>query len=75
MLTFQALIEDIGGVRSLAEGFSITESHARVMKTRNSIPPEYWPQLIKMARAKRIVGVNVEALLAMRAQRKAEVAA
>lgn len=75
MLTFTDLIEQIGGAHGLADGLGIPMSHARTMKARKSVPPEYWPALVKLARSKRIVGVNLEALSAMRANRYAREAA
>ncbi len=46
MNTFVQIIEKFG-TTVLAELFRVDESHIRTMKTRNSIPPEYWGILIE----------------------------
>jgi hypothetical protein len=48
MGSFKDIIDAIGAQR-LAEAFKVTESHVRVMRARNSIPPLYWPDLIALA--------------------------
>lgn len=45
MQSFQDLIDKFG-VPRLAAILGIGESHVRVMKTRNSIPPEYWGTIV-----------------------------
>ena len=66
MISFAELIDRCGGPLKVADAFGISDSHARVMKTRNSIPVEYWPRLIDLAAAKGVDGVSFEALLALR---------
>lgn len=46
------------GVKALAEILGVKESHARVMKTRGSIPAEYWGLLIEAAPARGIQGLD-----------------
>ena len=66
MITFAELIDRCGGPIRVAEAFGIRDSHARVMKTRNSVPVDYWPQLIRLAGEAGISGVTFEALYEMR---------
>lgn len=45
--TFSDIIEQIG-VAALAGAIGKDESHVRTMKARDSVPPDYWPQLIAL---------------------------
>jgi hypothetical protein len=62
MDTFAAVIDSFGGTGDFAEAIAIAESHARTMKARDSIPPEYWPEVVKAAGTRRIRGITFEAL-------------
>lgn len=48
MTSFDTIIDALG-IGRLAILFGVRESHVRVMKARNSIPPEYWGVLIDEA--------------------------
>ena len=63
MDTFSDIITAIGGAPGLSEAIGVEDSHARVMKTRGSIPPEYWSRLIEWAKAKSITEITFETLM------------
>lgn len=63
--TFTQLIEDLGGAQKLARLIEVTDLHARAMKQRASIEPEYWPALVKGA-ARKGIKLGMEDLVAMR---------
>lgn len=48
MDSFQKIIDAFGTDR-LAEAAGVTESHVRVMRARDSIPPLYWPDIVAKA--------------------------
>ncbi len=66
MRTFDDIIGVIGTAK-LAEVLGLAESHARVMKARHSIPPEYWGVLIQQAPALGIADLTIDELLEARA--------
>jgi hypothetical protein len=43
---------------------------AHQWRRRGSIPPEYWSQLVNVAKARRIKGVSIDALAALRARKR-----
>lgn len=47
MNSFKELIDALG-VRALSEAFGVAESHIRTMRARDSIPPVYWHDLVKL---------------------------
>ena len=67
--TFSDIIDAIG-IAALAKHFGKDESHVRVMKTRDSVPPDYWPQLIEAAAAMR-PALTYPELVALRNSRRA----
>jgi hypothetical protein len=67
-MTFRELIDKIG-VDRLARAFDTDESHVRVMKSRNSIPPVYWGILIEEAASACIRGVTHKKLTMLRGER------
>jgi hypothetical protein len=68
MTGFATIIGMFGGPGSFAKECGIKASHARAMKTRNSIAPVYWSEVIKAAR-KRGIWLTEEMLVAMYARR------
>lgn len=68
--TFTDLIEAIGGAQKLAALIEVTDLHARTMKQRASIEPEYWPALISGVR-KFGIKLDMNSLVAMRRNGKA----
>ncbi len=69
MDTFASLISKIG-TGTLADAFGIDAGHVRTMRTRNSIPVEYWPALIAVAQSQKIEGLTYETLQALRPARQ-----
>jgi len=45
MLTFREII-DVFTIARLARLWNVPESHVRTMRARDSIPPEYWSELL-----------------------------
>lgn len=68
MNTFSDII-DAFGIAVVAEILGIEESHVRVMKARDSIPPEYWGVLIEQAVKRGIKGLDYRRLRRLRAVR------
>ncbi|RAI28742.1 hypothetical protein [Rhodoplanes serenus] len=62
---FSDIIDAIG-VPALAQLFGLPESHIRTMKARNSIPPEYWGQVIDAAPHHGIANLSHERMRAWR---------
>lgn len=67
-MTFREIIDQIGS-SALAKALAVEESHVRVMKARDSIPPEYWGIVIDESAACGIEGVTHEALRNLRGTR------
>jgi hypothetical protein len=68
MRTFSDVIEAFG-VAVVADILKLEESHVRVMKTRESIPPEYWGALLEAAPRRGIRGLDYEKLRRLRRAR------
>lgn len=68
MRTFSDLIDEFG-VADLAKILKVDESHVRTMKARDSVPPEYWGQIIEEAPKHRVRGVSWKTLKALRDSR------
>jgi hypothetical protein len=68
MRTFAEVI-DAFGVAVVAKMLDLEESHVRTMKARNSIPPEYWGQLIEEAPKHGIVGLDYRKFRRLRQSR------
>ncbi|MBM3553461.1 MAG: hypothetical protein FJX45_17350 [Alphaproteobacteria bacterium] len=68
MLTFRAII-DAFTISRLAKLWGLPESHVRTMRARDSIPPEYWPDLFKDPPESIKAVLNSEALKAARRKR------
>lgn len=62
METFEQVIQAFGGPTKYAEAIGIKHFHAGTMKQRDSIPPAYWADTVKAARARDIEGVTLEKL-------------
>jgi hypothetical protein len=54
---------------SLSDLLSVDESHVRVMRARNSIPPEYWSRIVDAAAEHGIEGVTLVDLIRAREDR------
>lgn len=59
------LIERFGGPSTFAEAIGLPDSHVRTIKTRKSIPSDYWPQVVAAAAARGFDDVTYEALTLM----------
>ncbi|MEZ2410510.1 hypothetical protein [Bosea sp. UNC402CLCol] len=68
MHSFASVI-DAFGVKVVAELLGVKESHVRVMKTRGSIPAEYWGLLIEAAPEHGISGVDYPLFRQLRSQK------
>jgi hypothetical protein len=66
-----AIIEAFGGPKQFGDAIGISRTHAGAMKTRGSIPPEYWERIVEAAGARGIKDVTLAAL-ARNAARNAE---
>ena len=60
--SYSAVIDAFGGAAAFRDATGIPDGHARTMKGRNSIPPFYWPQVVRGARERAIEGVTYELL-------------
>lgn len=68
MKDFSSIIDKIG-VATLAKILSVDESHVRTMKARDSIPPEYWGQVLEIAPKYELRGLSYAALRKLRTAR------
>lgn len=67
-MTKFAEIIDAFGAGHLAELLDLPESHIRVMKTRDSIPPEYWGVILDHL-PEHLVGLDFHKLREIRTSR------
>lgn len=74
METFNAIIEAFGGAGRFGQAIGISYSHARVMKTRGSIPPEYWGRLVEAA-MERDIEISFKRLTEIRMRQRQKAAA
>ena len=61
MKTFREII-DAFGISPLASALGVDESHMRVMRTRDSIPPKYWRALLECERPEALHGLTLAIL-------------
>lgn len=67
MNSFSAVIEAFGG--RFAEAIGVEESHARTMKTRDSIPSTRWIATVDAAQRLKIGGITLELLARLDAEK------
>jgi hypothetical protein len=72
MNSFVQIIDAFGGTSSFGEAIGISDSHARAMKARNSIPDGYWMKTVEAARDRNIGGVTLESFAALAKNRLEE---
>jgi formyltetrahydrofolate hydrolase len=60
------IISNWKSIAAFAESVDVPYERACQWKKRNSLPPEYWGEVIKAASKEGISGVTLEALLNMR---------
>jgi hypothetical protein len=65
MLNFRDVIDIWDSPKQFAEDIGIPASHARVLKTRNRIPSEYWGRVVAAAQKRGHGEVTLESLVAM----------
>lgn len=65
-----SIFDSFGGPSQFGLALGISRKHAATMKTRGSIPPEYWERLVAEAAARGIAGITLEALAKIAAARK-----
>jgi hypothetical protein len=70
MDTFSSIIDAFGGPARFAGAINISANHAGVMKARDSIPPEYWPRVVKAADIYGKPEITFEALALIAAKRR-----
>ena len=63
-------IHMLGGAAPVADYLSVPKVRVDRWTARDRIPPEYWPSLEMMARARGVAGVTVGALLLTHRPRK-----
>lgn len=68
--TFEDVFSEFGGPASLARATGLTPVHAQTMKTRDSIPPAYWPQIVNAARQRGIEWITAEKLAEIAAAKR-----
>jgi hypothetical protein len=68
--TFEEVFSDFGGPASLARATGLSPVHAQTMKTRDSIPPAYWPQIVLAARQRGIDWITAETLAEIAAAKR-----
>lgn len=61
------LIEACGGITAVAKHFSLAVSTVGSWKSRNSIPDDYRPGMITLARAKEVDGISAEWMITVHA--------
>lgn len=75
MNSFIDIIDAFGGTAPFGEAIGISDSHARAMKARNSIPDGYWMRVVEAARDRNVGGVTLESfaeLASVRLRERAE---
>jgi hypothetical protein len=63
------LVSDLGGLSVVADELGCVVSAVSNWH-RQGIPPRHWPKLIRMAEARNVAGVTLEALEALNAAHK-----
>ena len=66
MKTVPELIKALGGSTQLAGKLNLPIATVGAWKARGSIPPRYFPTLVRIAGQQKVKGVTLESLVAMR---------
>jgi hypothetical protein len=66
MKTVAELIKALGGSTQLAGKLKLPIATVGAWKARGSIPPRYFPALVRIAGQQKVKGVTLERLVAMR---------
>lgn len=67
--SFAAVIDAFGGAGPFSIAIGIPDSHARAMKTRDSIPATRWQATASAAQNNKISGITLELLARLGAER------
>ncbi len=67
MDSFAKILDALGGTTAVAAAIDVPPTTVASWKSRGSVPPVYWSELVKLARKKGAAGVSL--------QRFAEIAA
>lgn len=68
MDSFAAVIDSFGGPLKFATAVGLRDSHARAMKSRNSIPADYWPEVVAAAATHSVHGISLDLLAGLHAR-------
>jgi hypothetical protein len=68
MKSVDDIFEAFGGPASLGRAIGKPTEHAGAMKSRRSIPVQYWPALVAAARDRGIREITVETLVVVHAE-------
>lgn len=72
MVSFSSIIDKWPSAEQFGRDLGLkTYAHGRLMKRRNSIPPIYWPKLLKAAEARNIKLTEKHLLAAQKARAEA----
>jgi uncharacterized protein YjcR len=71
----EQIISSLGGDDAIAEEISCRPVSIRSWRSRGWIPRRWWPELIDMAKRKRVAGINHSSLKAAEAEAKGKVKA
>lgn len=59
---------------AFARSVGVSDGAAQQWRLRESIPPEYWPNVVSAAEAAGVHGITIESLLSMRTAHSSEAA-
>jgi hypothetical protein len=72
MKSFIEIIDAFGGAAPFGAAIGISDSHARAMKARDSIPDGYWLRTVKAAQGRGVKGVTLESFATIAGSRLEE---
>jgi hypothetical protein len=67
MSTFRSIIDKWPSLAEFASDLGVKYVTAQLMRHRNSIAPKHWKNVVSAARDRKITGVTLEVLAAMKA--------
>lgn len=68
--TFKQVIDAWPSVAEFAEDIGANANTAKLMRFRDSISADYWVDVVKGAKARRIKGITLELLASIQAEKK-----
>lgn len=72
MNSFAEIIDAFGGAASFGSAIGITDSHARAMRARDSIPDGYWLKTVETAQARGLDSITLETFASLAKSRLEE---